>query len=135
MLKSDFAPQSVHATLNDNILSSYRKILLTFVAAYAILHLVKDCANERGRCDVSISYNRLWKLMIDHNMNKTQLRKEAGLSTNVIAKLSKNDSVSMDTLLRICKALHCDVGDIMEVSHDYDCVAENSAIYGGQTDE
>jgi len=54
-------------------------------------------------------------MMIDHNMNKTQLRQEAGLSTNVLAKLSKNESVSMDTLLRICKVLHCDMGDIIEV--------------------
>jgi DNA (cytosine-5)-methyltransferase 1 len=56
--------------------------------------------------------------MIDRNMNKTQLRKEAELSTNVVAKLSKNGYVSMDTLLRICKALHCDVGDIVEVTND-----------------
>jgi DNA (cytosine-5)-methyltransferase 1 len=53
--------------------------------------------------------------MIDHKMNKTQLRTEAGLSTNVVAKLSKDDSVSMDTLLRICNVLHCDIGDIVEV--------------------
>ena len=53
--------------------------------------------------------------MIDHDMNKTQLRKEAGLSTNVLAKLGKNDSVSMDSLMRICRVLHCDVGDIVEV--------------------
>ena len=67
-------------------------------------------------CDIlSISYKKLWKLMIDHNMNKTQLRKEAGLSTNVLAKLSKNDSVSMDSLVRICRVFHCDVGDIVEV--------------------
>lgn len=58
--------------------------------------------------------------MIDHNMNKTQLRMAAGLSTNVIAKLSKNDIVSMETLLRICKTLHCDVGDIVEVVEDSD---------------
>ena len=64
---------------------------------------------------MAISYNKLWKLMIDHKMNKTQLRKETGLSTNVIAKLSKDDSVSMDTLLRICDVLHCDIGDIVEV--------------------
>ena len=69
---------------------------------------------------MTISYNKLWKLMIDLNMNKTQLRKEAGLSTNVIARLSKNDSVSMDTLLRICQALHCDVGDIVEVIEESD---------------
>ena len=53
--------------------------------------------------------------MIDYNMNKTQLRKKAGLSTNVLAKLSKNDSVSMDTLMRICQLFHCDVGDIVEI--------------------
>ena len=64
---------------------------------------------------MSISYNKLWKLMIDLNMNKTKLREVAGLSTNIIARLSKNESVSMDTLLRICKALHCNVGDIMDV--------------------
>ena len=51
-------------------------------------------------------------------MNKTELSREAGLSTNVIAKLSKNDSVSMDTLQRISKALHCDVGDIVEITDD-----------------
>ena len=69
---------------------------------------------------MSISYNKLWKLMIDLNMNKTQLRKVAGLSTNIIARLSKNESVSMDTLLRICKALHCNVGDIVDVIEESD---------------
>ena len=58
--------------------------------------------------------------MIDHNMNKTQLRKEAGISTNVLAKLSKNDSVSMDSLMRICQVFRCDVGDIVEVIDDSD---------------
>ena len=56
--------------------------------------------------------------MIDHNMNKTQLRKIAGLSTNVLAKLSKNDSVSMDSLMRICRVFQCDVGDIVEIIDD-----------------
>ncbi|MCL2565881.1 MAG: helix-turn-helix transcriptional regulator [Defluviitaleaceae bacterium] len=65
---------------------------------------------------MAISYNKLWKLMIDQNMNKTQLRQKAGLSSNVIAKLSKNDSVSMDTLMRICQVFHCDVGDIVEIT-------------------
>jgi len=53
--------------------------------------------------------------MIDHKMNKTQLRQKAGLSSNVIAKMSKNDSVSMDTLVRICQVFQCDVGDIVEI--------------------
>ena len=65
---------------------------------------------------MAISYNRLWKLMIDHNMNKTQLRQRAGLSSNVIAKMSKNDSVSMDTLVRICKIFGCEIGDIVEIA-------------------
>jgi len=53
--------------------------------------------------------------MIDHNMNKTQLRRKAGLSSNVIAKMSKNDSVSMDTLVRICQIFGCEIGDIVEI--------------------
>jgi DNA (cytosine-5)-methyltransferase 1 len=73
--------------------------------------------------------------MIDNNMNKTQLRKEAGLSTNVIAKLSKNDSVSMDTLLRICKALHCDVGDIVEAMDDIKCSDKFENNHGGNRNE
>ena len=58
--------------------------------------------------------------MIDHNMNKTQLRTKAGISTNVLAKLSKNESVSMDSLMRICQVFRCDVGDIVEVIDDPD---------------
>jgi DNA-binding Xre family transcriptional regulator len=58
--------------------------------------------------------------MIDLNLNKTQLSKVAGVSTNVVAKLSKNDFISMESLLRICKALHCDVGDIIEVIEESD---------------
>ena len=53
--------------------------------------------------------------MIDHDMNKTQLRQKAGLSSNVIAKMSKNDSVSMDTLVRICYIFGCEIGDIVEI--------------------
>jgi len=56
--------------------------------------------------------------MIDHNMNKTQLRQRAGLSSNVIAKMSKNDSVSMDTLVRICQIFGCEIGDIVEIVED-----------------
>ena len=82
-----------------------------------MLHLVylPRYALEMERDMMVISYRKLWKLLIDHNMNKTQLRKEAGLSTNVLAKLSKNESVSMDSLTRICQVLHCDLGDIAEV--------------------
>ena len=82
---------------------------------------------------MSISYNKLWKLMIDLNMNKTQLRKVAGLSTNIIARLSKNESVSMDTLLRICKALHCNVGDIVDVIEETDQLRITEYPFGNES--
>jgi len=63
---------------------------------------------------MAVQYNKLWKLMIDKNMNKTDLRKVAQISTNAIAKLGKNEPVSMDTLTKICSALMCDIGDIVE---------------------
>ena len=65
---------------------------------------------------MSISYNKLWKLLIDKHINKTELRKAAGISTNVIAKLGKNDPVSMETLDKICTALNCDIADIVEMN-------------------
>ena len=65
---------------------------------------------------MSVSYNKLWKLLIDHNMNKSELGRAAKMSHNTIAKLGKNETVSLDILVRICKALNCDIGDIVEVS-------------------
>lgn len=62
-----------------------------------------------------ISYNKLWKRMIDCGMNKTQLREKAGVSTNVIAKLGKGENVTTDVLVMICKALQCDIADILEI--------------------
>ena len=53
--------------------------------------------------------------MIDCGMNKTQLREKAGVSTNVIAKLGKGENVTTDVLVKICKALQCDIADILEI--------------------
>lgn len=70
----------------------------------------------------TISYNKLWKLLIDKDLKKTDLKELAGVSTNIIAKLGKNEVVSMDTLLKICTALDCDISNIVEtvseVGHD-----------------
>ena len=66
---------------------------------------------------MSISYNKLWHLLVDKKMSKTELRKAAGVSTNVIAKLGKNESVSMDSLGKICEALDCDLSDIVEMTN------------------
>ena len=65
-----------------------------------------------------ISYNRLWKLLIDKKMNKKDLRLAAGVSTAVIAKLGKGENVTTDVLLRICNVLNCDIADIMEVERE-----------------
>jgi DNA-binding Xre family transcriptional regulator len=61
------------------------------------------------------SYNRLWKLLIDKGLTKKELRELAGVSTNVIAKLGKAESVSMETLGKICVALDCELEDIAEI--------------------
>ena len=63
---------------------------------------------------MKVSYNKLWKLLIDMNLNKTKLREMAQMSPNTMAKLGKNETISMDIILRICEVLKCDVGDIME---------------------
>lgn len=64
---------------------------------------------------MAISYNKLWKLLIDNNMTKTDLRLKADIATSTLAKLSKNEQVSLDVLLKICKTLNCDISEIMEV--------------------
>ena len=63
---------------------------------------------------MKISYNRLWKLMIDRGINKSELRERTGMGTNTMAKLSKNQPVSMEVLLKICEELDCSFGDIVE---------------------
>ena len=63
-----------------------------------------------------ISYNRLWKLLIDKGMTKTELRKAAGISTNVLAKMGKKETVSMDSLARIAAVMECSLDDIVEIT-------------------
>jgi DNA (cytosine-5)-methyltransferase 1 len=66
---------------------------------------------------LSISYNKLWHLLVDKQLTKTELRNLAGVSTNIIAKLGRNEPVSMETLAKICVALECDISDIVEMSN------------------
>lgn len=67
---------------------------------------------------MTISYNRLWKLLIDKGIKRTELKQLAGVSTNVIAKLGKNEPVAMETLAKICTALQCGIDDIVEINSD-----------------
>ena len=62
-----------------------------------------------------VDYKKLWIVLIQKNMSKPQLRKKANISPSTITKLNKNELVSMDVLVRICRVLDCDFGDIVEI--------------------
>lgn len=64
---------------------------------------------------MAISYNKLWKLLIDLNMKKKDLQAVSGVSSASITKLGRNENVNTDILLKICKALKVDISDIMEI--------------------
>lgn len=65
--------------------------------------------------NMSLSYKRLWKLLIDKGLNKNELHKITGLSQSTIAKLTKGENVNTDVLLKICQSLECDISDIVEI--------------------
>ena len=65
---------------------------------------------------MALSYNKLWKLLIDRGMKKQDLQKAAGISGATMAKLAKGKNVNTQTLLDVCKALNCDISDIMEIT-------------------
>lgn len=64
---------------------------------------------------MAVCYNKLWKLLIDKSMSRTQLIKAAGISTNAMAKLGKNEDVRVEVLVKICSVLNCTIDDIMEL--------------------
>jgi len=67
---------------------------------------------------MKMSYKKLWKLLIDKDMTKTDLRKAAGISSSSLAKLGKNENVTTDVLVRICEALNVNLNDIAETVSD-----------------
>lgn len=64
---------------------------------------------------MSVSYKKLWKLLIDHDMKKKDLAEKASISSYTIAKMTKGENVTTDILVRICETLNCNIEDIMEV--------------------
>ena len=64
---------------------------------------------------MTVNYNRLWKKLIDLDMSKSQLREKAGITTNAIAKMGKNENVSTEAICKICTALDCQIQDIVEL--------------------
>ena len=65
-----------------------------------------------------ISYKRLWKLLIDRNMKKSELKEQAQISASSIAKLGRNENVNTDILVKICQALNCKLEEIMELEEE-----------------
>jgi len=80
---------------------------------------------------MAVSYRKLWKLLIDKDMKKKDLRMTSGISTNALAKLGKNERVTTDVIDKICCTLNCDVGDIMEIVDN----EQDNTIKGGSDDE
>ena len=67
---------------------------------------------------MSVSYNRLWKLMIDKRISKTELTHMAGINTNAMAKLGRDEDVRMAVIEKICSALNCKIEEIVEIQND-----------------
>ncbi len=67
---------------------------------------------------MAVSYDRLWKTLIDKKMNRTDLKNAAGISFNILAKLGRNEFVSMDSIYKICVTLNCPIEDVMEFVFD-----------------
>lgn len=81
------------------------------------IEIYSDTCSEnelRGRI-MEVSYKKLWKLLIDKDMKKKDLQAQAGISWTSVTKLSKGENVSMEVLMKVCKALECNIGDIMDL--------------------
>ena len=63
---------------------------------------------------MQVSYDKLWKMLIDKKMNRTELKDASNISSNVIAKMGRNEFVSMESLAKVCSVLNCNIGDIVE---------------------
>ncbi|WP_409969194.1 helix-turn-helix transcriptional regulator [Bengtsoniella intestinalis] len=66
---------------------------------------------------MNISYKKLWIMLIEKDITKTKLREKIGISTSTLSKLTKNEYVSMEVLVKICVELNCDIGDIVELNN------------------
>ena len=65
---------------------------------------------------MAVSYNKLWKKLIDLDMSKTELREKTGISTKTLAKLSKNENVTTNVLVKVCQVLECNIDEIMDIT-------------------
>jgi Predicted transcriptional regulator len=97
-------------------------IMLQMAIQYGIIHLLVICILEdtplNGGRTMHITYKRLWKLLIDREMNRQDLKKLCNLSSASVAKLGKCENITTDVLVRICEGLNCKLEDIMELEED-----------------
>lgn len=75
---------------------------------------------------MDICYNKLFKLLIDKGMKKTEFREQIGISEGTLAKLSRNENVSMDVIVKICRKMNCTVDDILDIVPSLDCGTDKS---------
>ena len=87
------------------------------IANYRLIcyNIIKHIYHESEVIALAVSYNKLWKLLIDKNMKKMDLKEAAGIGSTTLSKLSKNQPVSMEVIMKLCGVLGCNVGDIMDV--------------------
>ena len=84
---------------------------------------------------MAVCYNNLWKLLIDKNMNKTDLKEAAGISFNVMARMGKNETISFESIEKICAVLNCNIGDIIEIVQEESSILEETAVKAPTTIE
>ena len=64
---------------------------------------------------MAVSYDKLWELLVEKKMNRTELKEASGISFNVLARMGKNEPISLESMEKICCTLNCDIGDIVEI--------------------
>ena len=84
---------------------------------YRVIYGIINHQNMIGEITMPVSYDRLWKILIDTKMKRSDLKYVAGISFNVLAKMGKNEFVSMESLYKICTALDCRIEDVMEFTN------------------
>ncbi len=77
---------------------------------------------------MAISYNKLWKILVDRNLKRTDLKECAGISFNILAKMGKGENISLDSIEKICTALNCDCGDIIEIVNDTEPISTKPTV-------
>ena len=83
-----------------------------------------------GEICMALSYNRMWKLLVDKKMSKADLRKAAEIAPNTMTKLRRDEPVNLSILARICQELHCDLGDIIEYIREPDSKSTSASENG-----